>query len=154
MQIRLGNRQDEPAITALVNQVMEEFGLTPNPETAESDLKNIEANYFGRDGLFLVAEHDKDIVGIAAARRSEENQLDLERLAVAKQFRGRGIARELMETVRRFALDMDYKRIQVEPARQFPGNDPVLMKWGFTSDASEDAVKLWYHETGRDFPSC
>jgi predicted N-acetyltransferase YhbS len=154
MQIRLGNRQDEPAITALVNQVMEEFGLTPQPETAESDLKNIEANYFGRDGVFLVAEDDKDIVGIAAARRNPEDELDLERLAVLKNYRGKGIARELIETVRRFARDMGYKRIEVEPARQYPGGDKALMKWGFTSDSLEDAQCVWYHEVREDFPSC
>jgi GNAT superfamily N-acetyltransferase len=154
MQIRLGNRQDEPAITALVQRVMEEFGLSPQPETAESDLKNIEANYFGRDGLFLVAESDKEIVGLAAARRNEEDKLDLERLVVAKDFRGRGIARELMETVRRFAADMAYKRIEVEPARQYPGADKAMRMLGFTSDPTEDAQKLWYHEVDRDFPNC
>jgi putative acetyltransferase len=154
MQIRLGNRQDEPAITALVYQVMEEYGLTPQPETAESDLKNIEANYFGRDGLFLVAEEDKDIIGIAAARSNDEDELDLERMAVAKKFRGKGIARELMETVRRFARDMGYSRIEVEPARQYPACDKALREWGFTSELSEDAQKVWYHEVGRDFSSC
>jgi putative acetyltransferase len=147
MQIRLGNRQDEPAITVLVFDVMKEFGLEPKPDGAESDLKNIEAHYFGRDGIFLVAESDKQIVGIAGARRSSENELELVRMAVGKTFRGKGIARDLMRTVVNYAKDMGYGRIQVEPARQYPGGDRALMAWGFTSDDEEDAQPVWYFDT-------
>jgi predicted N-acetyltransferase YhbS len=124
MQIRLGNRQDEPAITALVNQVMEELGQSPNPQVAESDLKNVEANYFGRDGLFLVAEDEKNIVGVAGARRHGENELKLERLAVSQNHRGRGIAREMMGIVQRFANDMGYERIVTKSGEPLSVGDP------------------------------
>ena len=56
MQIRLGNRQDEGSILHLVTEVMKEFGLTADVNTTESDLRNIDANYMGRDGIFLVAD--------------------------------------------------------------------------------------------------
>lgn len=147
MQIRLGNRQDEPNITTLVFEVMREFNLEPKPEGAESDLKNIEQNYFARDGVFLVVEEDKEIVGIAGARRNSDNELELVRLAVGKKCRGKGYARELMKTVVNFAKDMGYQRIEVEPARQYPGGDRALMAWGFTSDDEEDAQPVWYFDT-------
>lgn len=146
MQIRLGNRQDETAIAELVFKVMEEFGLKPDPQGAESDLKNIEAKYFGNDGVFFVAEHEKQIVGVAGAKRDSDQELELVRLAVAKGFRGMGIARDLMQTIIRFANDLDYHRIEVEPARQYPGGDKALMHWGFTSDPVEDAQRVWYFD--------
>ncbi len=149
MQIRLGNRQDEPAITDLVYTVMKEFKLAVNPEGAESDLKNIEAGYFARDGIFLVAEQDGQIVGIAGARRASEQILELVRVAVARQWRRQGIARKLVSTVLSFAADLGYERVQVEPARQYPGSDQVLMRFGFTSDPGEDAQQPWYYRLER-----
>ncbi len=144
MQIRLGNRQDEPAITAVVNEVMEEFGLTPQPKGSESDLTNIEAKYFGKDGLFLVAEENKQIIGVAGARANSAGQLTLVRIAVKKDHRRKGVAQELMETIIRFAKDMEYERIEVEPARQYPSEDKAFMRWGFSSPESEDSQKVWY----------
>lgn len=146
MQIRLANKQDEPAVSKLVFEVMEEFGLSPEPLGSESDLKNIEGQYFGHNGVFLVAEDERSIVGIAGARRSNDLDLELVRLAVAKSWRGKKIARQLIESVFKFAGDLDYKRILVEPARQYPGSDRALMHWGFTSDPSEDAQPVWYFD--------
>jgi len=145
MQIRLANRQDEPKIVELVLDVMKEFGLTPNMDGGESDLKNVEANYFARDGVFLVAEQDGELVGIASARKEYENILELVRFAVAKGHRGEGIARDLLSTVLKFGRDLQYERVQVEPARQYPGGASALMKMGFTSDNVEDAQPVWYH---------
>lgn len=145
MQIRLGNRQDEPRIVELVLAVMDEFDLKPDLDRAESDLKNIEANYFARDGLFLVAEKDGEIVGIASARKEYENVLELVRFAVARNQRGKGVARELLGTVLKFARDLGYERVQVEPARQYPGGASALMKMGFTSDNVEDAQPVWFY---------
>ena len=148
MQIRLGNRQDEKAITALVIQVMKSFDLPVSPDGAEADLKNIEANYFARDGVFLVAEHEGTIVGIAGARRSDESLLELVRIAVASDWRGKGVARNLISTVISFARDLGYGRILVEPARQYPGGAEFLMRFGFTSDPAEDAQQPWYYNLG------
>jgi len=149
MQIRLGNRQDEPAINTLVTEVMTEFSLPIDRDGSESDLKNIESNYFARDGVFLVAEKEGKLVGVAGARRSQEDVLELVRIAVAKSFRGKGAARSLLSTVLSFANDLDYERIIVEPARQYPGGDDFLMRFGFTSDPAEDAQLPWYYKLER-----
>jgi len=146
MQIRLGNRQDEAAIKQLVFDVMKEFHLEPDIERAEVDLKNIEANYFAKDGIFLVAEEDGQIVGIASARKSDENVLEFVRLAVLSPWRGKGIARRLLDTTIAFGRDLDYERIQVEPARQYPGGANALARCGFTSDPVEDAQPVWYYK--------
>jgi predicted N-acetyltransferase YhbS len=145
MQIRLGNRQDESSINQLVFAVMKEFDLTVEPDRTESDLKNIEANYFGHDGVFLIAEEEGKLIGIAGARRSNDCVLELVRMAVDKDWRGKGIARQLISTVLSFANDLGYKQIVVEPARQYRGGMDFLMRFGFTSDVSEDAQKPWYY---------
>jgi N-acetylglutamate synthase-like GNAT family acetyltransferase len=149
MQIRLGTRQDEPAIRALVEAIMKQYGLTYDESKGEADLKNIEAHYFAHDGIFLVAEQDGQVVGIAGARASEEKLLELVRFGVGKQWRGKGIARQLMATVVKFARDMENERIVVEPARQYPGGAEFLARFAFSSESSEDAQKPWYYAVER-----
>lgn len=146
MQIRLGNRQDEPSINNLVLAVMKEFCLPVEPDRTESDLKNIESNYFGHDGVFLIAEEDGQLIGVAGARRSNDSVLELVRLAVDKDWRGKGIARQLISTILSFANDLGYQNIIVEPARQYPGGMDFLMRFGFTSDVGEDAQQPWYYK--------
>lgn len=146
MQIRLGNRTDEPVIQKLVARVMTEFALQFDLNGAESDLKNVDANYFAHNGVFLVAEQEGELIGIAGARAETETDLELVRIAVDKKCRGTGVARKLMSTVISFANDLEYKRIVVEPARQYPGGNDFLMRFDFTSAPLEDAQVQWYLE--------
>jgi N-acetylglutamate synthase-like GNAT family acetyltransferase len=120
MQIRVANRQDEPAIRAIVNECRAQRG---EPEVdlkgADSDLNNVEEHYFWFDGIFLVAEEEGTIIGLIGARRgNSEETLDLRRLAVSPTFRGKGTARALVDRVIYFAGNLDYKRVVMDPARQ------------------------------------
>ena len=120
MQIRVANRQDEPAIRAIVNECRAQRG---EPEVdlkgADSDLNNVEEHYFWFDGIFLVAEEEGTIIGLIGARRgNSEETLDLRRLAVSPAFRGKGVARHLLNHVLYFASNLDYKRVIMDPARQ------------------------------------
>ncbi|MCW5833450.1 MAG: hypothetical protein KIS78_13690, partial [Labilithrix sp.] len=67
MQIRIANRQDEPEIRTFVDTIYQKSGSSLNIEEQDSDLRNMEANYFGKEGLFLVAEDNDKIIGIAGA---------------------------------------------------------------------------------------
>lgn len=79
MQVRIANRQDEKAIRELA----EAFSSTENAsfdlKGRDRDLVNIEANYFGKEGLFLVVEADGELRGFAGARSKNEQTLSIER---------------------------------------------------------------------------
>ncbi len=130
MQIRLGNRQDEGAILHLVEEVMKEFGQTVDVNTTESDLRNIDANYMGRDGIFLVADEEGHVLAVAGARRRDEETLEITRLAVGKKHRGGGIATRMLEIIEKFAGDFEYRRIEMPAERQL-GGAAVLERRGF-----------------------
>ncbi len=112
MQIRAANRQDEPLIRNIVFSALEELGITAEPDGRDSDLKNVEQNYFWHDGVCLVAERDGQVVGVIAGRRhTSDDELELGRIAVYPAARNRGVGRALIKTLIFFASNMDYKRI-------------------------------------------
>lgn len=145
MQIRAANKQDEPIIRTIVLQAMEEMGATTDLDGRDSDLKNVEHNYFWYDGLCIVAERDGQIIGLLAARRNEKDDetLELMRLAVTPGARKRGAARALVKTMLFFASNMQYKQITAGSSQlgeDLKRIDPVILKkLGFVQ-ASDGAV--------------
>jgi GNAT superfamily N-acetyltransferase len=140
MQIRVATRQDEPFISTIVFQSLQEYGIQPDLQGADSDLTNTERHYFWYDGLCLVAENDGVIAGVLAGRRrpGQEDILELCRLVVEPGARRRGVARALLKTMLFFAANLEYKTIVCAP----PGRAaeltlppvPVMEKLGFSKD--------------------
>ena len=155
MQIRAGNKQDEPIIRTIIFQSMEEHGAKPDLDKRDSDLKNVEQNYFWHDGLCLVAERDGQIIGVLAARRSEQDPevLELMRLAVTPGARQRGAARSLVKTMLFFADNMEYKHIRAGASSPCGEDvtkiDPVVLKkLGFAQNGEE---ATWIHTVSSRF---
>ena len=145
MQIRVANRQDEPLIRTIVFQSLEECGLHPDLEGLDQDLRNVEQSYFWYDGLCVVAENEGQIVGVLAARRSKENEdvLEMQRLAVTPGLRRRGVAKALMNTLKFFAMNMEYKSVVIStPGRETAldkSNADAFKKLGFAREAEASA---------------
>lgn len=132
MQIRVANRQDEPIIRTIISQANAEVGDAEVDLTGrDSDLTNIESEYFWYDGIFIVAEEDGTIVGLAGARRGEtDDVLSLKRIVVVPARRRTGCAAALMDTIKFFAHNAEYKVIEYVPRKTDPA-EPFL---GFTAD--------------------
>jgi N-acetylglutamate synthase-like GNAT family acetyltransferase len=137
MQVRLGNRQDEPIIKTIISQCLAESSASDQDLL---DLTDIEAHYFWHNGLFIVAEDDGQIVGLAGARSNDNVEiLELTRLFVVPARRKRGVARELLKTVFFFARGLEYKRVVAYPEKQ--GLKPGKPMLGFSRDPEDP--KLW-----------
>lgn len=118
MQIRVGNRQDEPLIRDIVSKAMTEHGEKPD-SARDADLVDIEANYFWHDGVFLVAEEEGEIIGLAAARKfASEHEIELVRLVVVPEARGRGVARALVDSILFFSRNLEYQKLVTYPSKQ------------------------------------
>jgi putative acetyltransferase len=113
MQIRIANRQDEKKIVEFVETIFSEHNLKLDLASLDADLKNVEANYFGKDGAFLVAEHEQKIVGVAAANMIDESTCALRRIYIAKDFRRKGIAAEMLSIIVSILRRLDYKTLIV-----------------------------------------
>ena len=116
MQIRIANRQDEAPLRAF----FEKQGKTLDLTGADKDLHNIDQGYFGHDGLFVVAEEDGEIIGLAGARQSSDSAdvLELIRLAVSAEksdnTTGGAIKDRMLAIIKNHAYQMDFKTIKVK----------------------------------------
>ncbi len=142
MQIRIANRQDEPEIRTLVESICKESGSPFDIETSDSDLRNIDANYFGHEGLFLVAEDEGKIVGVAGAKRKTDLTLELKRL-IAKpgdKFIPADLLGELLSVIVEFAPRLLYERIDVaSPTKE---QEKLLIENGFAPAIADGALSL------------
>lgn len=136
MQIRVANKQDESAIRALFQSHLAEFNreIDVSTDGSESDLRNIEGNYFGRDGIFLVASLDKDIVALAGGRRQadREDVFHIKRLFVSPTFRRQKVASQMISIISRHAGVLGFTVIEASvPEHLFDEAEPFLKKAGF-----------------------
>ena len=113
-QIRIANKQDEPHIRALEKDALASISKEMDLDGSDADLKNLEWNYFGRDGIFLVLEIDGKIAGYAGAAKQSEETIEIKRL-FAKPDTGQGME-NLLEMLLDFARKMDYRLVECAQA--------------------------------------
>ena len=145
MQIRLGNKQDEPMVRELLMKVMHEVKLERYFEQARPPLMNMEREYIGNDGTYLVAEDDGKIVGVAAAKKKSDTLCEVALLCVTSEWRRMGLGKQMLEQVVRFARGMDYDALQVDAAVVGTEAAGFLMHSGFRlMDAEEGSDRrVW-----------
>ena len=140
MQIRIGNKQDEPACRELAAKCTEEAGATFDLNKRDSDLRNIELSYIGQDGIFLVAEKDERVIAFAAARRGENDSVcAIRRIYVSHEERQCGLGKKLVDHLRFFARNLEYKTLQIDRELFRDHSDVAgtfLSAIGFTSPAA------------------
>jgi N-acetylglutamate synthase-like GNAT family acetyltransferase len=144
MQIRLGNKQDEPMVRDLLMTVMHEVGLEAYFEKMRPPIMNMEREYIGHDGTYLVAEDDRKIVGVAAAKKKTEAVCELNLLCVTTEWRRMGLGKQMLQKILSFAKGLDYDALQVDAEVVGTEAAGFLMHSGFKLlDSSEDDKKIW-----------
>ncbi len=144
MQIRLGNKQDEPMVRELLMTVMHEVKLEKYFEQARPPLMNMEREYIGQDGTYLVAEDDRKIVGMAAAKKKSDTVCELALLCVTSKWRRMGLGKQMLMKIVSFAKELDYDALQVDAAVVGTEAAGFLMHSGFRlADADDLGRRVW-----------
>lgn len=140
MQVRIANKQDEAEIRTFVESICKASGSDFNLETSDSDLRNVEASYFGKEGLFIVAEQEGKIVGVAGARKLTENELELKRLIMSDQFADDEVVSEMLGVIINFARRLLYSKIEIaSPGEEFKR---LFEKNGFKKQEQSEGLSL------------
>jgi len=64
LRLRPASNKDCQDVVRLVEEVLREYKLAPDPACTDADLRDIEESYFNRGGIFYVLEEkDGSIVG-------------------------------------------------------------------------------------------
>jgi len=111
MQIRVANRQDEKQIQSIFADICSKKGEEFDLNSRHKDLRNIEANYFGNEGIFLVAEDDGKIIGFAGAKKESDSVLSLDRFYIDDAHKRNGIDQQFMQIIVPFAKRMYFEKL-------------------------------------------
>lgn len=137
MSIRAATNDDADAIRELVFGVLAEYGLRPDPGGTDSDLDDIEASYLARGGIFDVIEDDAGrVVGTVGLFPKGDGVVELRKMYLVKEARGRGLGRRLLAHAIEAARARGFRRIELETAGALVEAIGLYTSSGFTPIAT------------------
>lgn len=132
-------------VRELLMTVMHEVKLERYFEQARPPIMNMEREYIGNDGTYLVAEDDRKIVAVAAAKKKSDSVCELALLCVTSDWRRMGLGKQMLQQILSFAKSMDYEALQVDAAVVGTEAAGFLMHSGFKLQDAEETSdrRLW-----------
>ncbi|HEY9610074.1 GNAT family N-acetyltransferase [Allocoleopsis sp.] len=106
------------AVKRLVFRVCEEI-FQVSEETVRrfdtmSDIDEVRAHYFDNGGTFLVLMDEGRVVGSGAIRRLNDGICELKRMWFLKEYRGRGLAKQMVQLLLDFARKTGYQKVRLD----------------------------------------
>jgi putative acetyltransferase len=133
MKIRPATNADAPAVRDLIFAVLDEYGLQPDPSGTDSDLEDIEGQYIARGGMFEVVEDEQGrIVGSVGLYPELDNVVELRKMYLHPDTRGRGLGKQLLERALAAARAKGFRRVELETAAVLASAIALYERYGFT----------------------
>ena len=115
--IRPVTRADFEAIRALVLGTLHDYNLTPDPAGTDRDLEDPLAHYVQRGGTFDVAvDAQGRFAGCCGLYPHDDGTCELRKMYLAKEARGHGVGKRLLERALAFARGLGFRRVELETA--------------------------------------
>jgi putative acetyltransferase len=131
--IRLATLHDLPAIRGVLLSVRSEFDVVDDTDASDTDLDDLERNYFGRGGVFEVVEdcRSSQIVGCAGLLPLTERRAELCKMYILRSARGRGLGKRLLEDLLEAARRSGFAEVWLETNSVLTVATGLYMKFGF-----------------------
>lgn len=130
--IRRATRADQASIRELVFGILGEYGIRPEPEGTDRDLFDLDASYFARGGMFDAAiDPQGELVACCGSYATDERSVELRKMYVRRDQRGRGLGRRLLERAIAFARGRGFACIELETASVLKEAMAMYEKAGF-----------------------
>lgn len=109
---------DRHAAAEVIRQVLEEYGLSWQPERADRDVIAVEKAYLSVGGEFWVVEQDSTIIGTAAYHpiARGKNAVEIRKMYLLPEVRGKGLGKYLLTQLEKAIAIKDYQEIWLETA--------------------------------------
>ena len=148
LTFRSANNDDCASVTTLVFGVLAEFGLSGDPDSIDADLKDLEANYLERGGLFEVIEDsDASLVGSFGLYPVNKTTCELRKIYFILSARGSGLGKYVLERAIQRAKELGFKQIVLDTSSRLVAANRLYTKFGFqpaTSDHLASRADLFY----------
>ncbi len=131
-RLRAATNADSEQILDLVFGALTEYGLKPDPDGIDTDLKDIEQSYFSRGGGFSVLENpDGRIIATCALYPVDEATCELRKMYIRPEHRGRGYGKRLLEAALSQARQMGFGTMTLETATVLKEAVGLYKSYGF-----------------------
>ncbi|NAY91077.1 GNAT family N-acetyltransferase [Muricauda sp. JGD-17] len=132
MNIRAYHKNDKENIIQLVKGGLAEFGFEYSQETSESDLANVESEYFGNNGTFVILENDnRELLAVGAIKEVEKRTFKIRKMYVAKNQRGKGFGKVILDYLLQTAKEKGAKKVVLETSTLMTSAIGLYKKFGF-----------------------
>ena len=136
MKIRFATDQDGPAVAAVIEEVLKEYGdrICLDVGGSEEDVLQIQSAYFDAGGAFWVLESDDGkIIGCNAIRisKSDAGTAELKRMYLVKSARGSGAAELLLNESVDWAANRFLATVELWSDARFERGHRFYEKHGF-----------------------
>ena len=131
LRIRFATNDDIVPVRELINGILSEYGLSPDPGGVDADLDNIETSYMARGGCFEVITDREQIIGTVGLYPHDETRVEIRKMYLAPSLRRRGIGKWLLERTLQQAWEMGYEEIVLETASVLTEAIGLYRSFGF-----------------------
>ena len=132
---RRAQKKDSDAITRILKGTFKEYEINLPAGYSFSDIENIEEEYLNSSGEFIVLIKAQTIIGFFALLPSSINQVELKRLYLKANERGRGLGEYLLNLALKTAAQSGYDRMHLETTSKFFQAVALYRKFGFKKNA-------------------
>lgn len=131
-RLRPADNQDCENIALLVYEVLKEYGLKPDPDSTDADLRDIESSYFDRGGKFFVLEtEDGSIVGAYGLYPMDKQTCELRKMYLHKAHRGKGHGKFMLDDAIAKARQIGFRKMVLETASVLKEAISLYRSYGF-----------------------
>lgn len=132
---------DGPAVERLVFSVLGEYGLAPEPDGVDRDLRDLEGFYLNRNGWFGVwTDAQGTIFGSAGIGRVDDHTCELRKMYLHASKRGKGQGRAILERALAEAKRLGYQRVILETATVLKEAVSLYERHGFKKTEPEGHI--------------
>ncbi|GFE68127.1 GNAT family N-acetyltransferase [Chroococcus sp. FPU101] len=108
--------QDSSTVISLIQQVLTEYGIAWEPESADQDVVEIEKYYLENNGEFWVVETQGKIVGTAAYYPISRGikSVEIRKMYLLPEARGKGLGSYLLRQLETTIQEKGFQEIWIE----------------------------------------
>ena len=133
INIRPASNADCENVRNLVFGILRDYDLPLDPRGTDADLDDIQKHYIERGGVFEILENDKgNLLGTIGLYPLNDDTIELRKMYFAKELRGRGYGKMMLERMIGRARELGYQKIYLETASVLREAVALYEKYGFT----------------------
>jgi putative acetyltransferase len=138
LNFRSATNKDCVFVQNLIFEILNEYGLKPDSCSTDSDIKDIEANYNNRKGIFEILENDNgDGITTLGIFNIDDKTCELRKMYLVKSERGKGYGKLLLNHAIQKAKELGYKRVILETASVLKEAIQLYRNYGFKKYSPE-----------------